>query len=106
MTSIIMDENRETGLQQSEVEPKWKKKGFSCKMWIDPPGMAWIDQVHDVDELLLPITGLLELELPDQTRRLKIGEEVLIPAGVVHTLRNQGRTTACLLYGLAQTIEA
>lgn len=102
MTSTIMEENRETRLQQSEVEKEWKQLGFSCQMWIDPPGMAWLDQQHDRDEIILPISGLLELELPDQTRRLKIGEEVRIPAGLIHTLRNQGRTTACWLYGFAQ----
>ncbi len=102
MTSIIIEDNREIGLQQSEVEHKWKQQGFSCKMWIDPPGMAWLDQRHELDELILPITGFLELELSDLTQRLKIGETVRIPAGVVHTLRNQGRTTACWLYGFAE----
>ncbi|CAE6781507.1 hypothetical protein NSPZN2_40778 [Nitrospira defluvii] len=47
----------------------------------------------------MPIVGRLELEFGGRCVRPAPGEEVLIPAGVFHTVRNIGGTTAQWLYG-------
>jgi quercetin dioxygenase-like cupin family protein len=41
----------------------------------------------------------MEFEAAGQVHRPKVGEELLIPAGTVHSARNVGRTTARWLYG-------
>ena len=38
-------------------------------------------------------------EIAGQLHRPQVGEEVLIPAGAVHSVRNIGHTTARWLYG-------
>ena len=43
--------------------------------------------------------GELELEMQGRRFRPKLGEEVFIPAGESHTVRNVGGTTARWLYG-------
>ena len=86
-------------LDRAEIEQDWHSRGFSCGLWIDPPGQVWEDYMHSTDELLMVLEGELELEMQERTFRPKWGEEVLIPARVTHTVRNVGGTTARWLYG-------
>ncbi len=55
--------------------------------------------MHDVDELLVPAEGVLEIEIDGDIMRPEIGQELLIPAGAVHSVRNLGGTTARWYYG-------
>jgi mannose-6-phosphate isomerase-like protein (cupin superfamily) len=86
-------------VERSEVEKNWRARGFSCDLWVDPPGQVWKDYIHSVDELLMVLEGEVELEMQGKTFRPKIGEEVLIPARTLHTVRNVGGTTSRWLYG-------
>ena len=81
------------------VRRNWAARGFSCDLWVDPPGQVWADFVHAVDELVMPIEGAIELEFGGRTFRPAVGEEVLIPGRAPHTVRNVGGTTARWLYG-------
>ena len=82
-----------------EIAPRWKAKGFSFGVFTDPPGQVWKDFVHDTDEILMVVQGEMELEMQGPTIRCEIGKEILIPAGVVHTVRNVGKTSSQWLYG-------
>lgn len=86
-------------MDRTKIARDWHQKGFGCDLWTDPPGQVWKDYVHDVDELFMVLEGDVELEIKGERRRLKIGEEVLIPAGVTHSVFNVGRTTSQWLYG-------
>jgi quercetin dioxygenase-like cupin family protein len=46
------------------------------------------------DELVTVLEGDLEFAIAGQVHHQKIGEELLIPAGAVHSSRNIGKTTA------------
>lgn len=80
----------------------WGARGFSCDVWTDPPGQVWKDFVHATDELVMPIAGEIELEFGGSTHRPRPGEEVLIPAGTRHTVRNVGGTVSRWYYGYAR----
>jgi len=86
-------------VNRAQIENLWHSRGFSCDLWTDPPGQEWIDYVHSVDEVVMLLEGELEMEMQGKRFRPKIGEEVLIPASVSHTVRNVGATTARWLYG-------
>ena len=86
-------------MDHSEVRRDWAARGFDCAIWTDPPGRVWADFVHDVDELVMPIEGEIELSFQGRTLRPDVGEEVLIPAGVSHTVRNVGAVTSRWFYG-------
>jgi mannose-6-phosphate isomerase-like protein (cupin superfamily) len=86
-------------LDPTKIGNYWKARGFSCGLWVDPPGQVWEDYVHSVDELLMLMEGALELEMQGKILRPGIGEEVLIPAHTSHTVRNIGGATARWLYG-------
>ena len=81
------------------VEAEWGTRGFTCELWVDRPGKEWKDFVHNVDELLMAVEGEIELDMNGQTLRPQLGEEILSPAGVSHSVRNTGKTTARWLFG-------
>jgi len=88
-----------SSVNQTEVRQRWAARGFSCDLWVDPPGRVWNDFVHDSDELVMLVEGEEEFEMNKRKYFLHIGEELLIPAGTTHTARNVGRTTSKWLYG-------
>ena len=86
-------------VDQVAVAARWRERGFSCGLWIDPPGQIWADFVHAVDELVMVVEGEVEFEVSGQVHRPGPGTELLIPARVSHTVRNLGRTESRWLYG-------
>ena len=81
------------------LQKEWAEKGFSCDLWIDPPGQRWEDYVHDVDEVVYVMEGTLEFEISGKKTVLKPGDEAFIPARAHHAVRNIGGTTARWYYG-------
>lgn len=81
------------------AKPDWEERGFTCELWIDAPGQVWKDFVHDVDELVMLAEGAIELEFSGRKLRPAPGEEVLIPARAVHTVRNVGAVTSQWYFG-------
>ncbi|MCI0526849.1 MAG: cupin domain-containing protein [Nitrospira sp.] len=88
-----------TQIDRNQVGKDWHTRGFSCDLWVDPPGQVWEDYIHSTDELLMILEGELEMEMQGKTFRPKIGEEVFISAKTLHTVRNVGNTTSRWLYG-------
>lgn len=89
-------------IDRERVQADWNARGFSCDIWTDPPGQVWADFVHATDELVMPIEGVVEIEMQGQRLRPAVGEEIFIPAGVMHTVRNPGRVTSRWYYGYRQ----
>jgi quercetin dioxygenase-like cupin family protein len=86
-------------INREQIAAEWLSRGFSCELWTDPPGQRWEDFRHATDELVTVLEGEMELEIAGQIEHPKAGEELLIPAGAVHSARNIGKTTARWLYG-------
>jgi len=86
-------------LDQDAIEKAWEKQGFSCDVWIDPPGRRWENYEHAMDELLLVLEGKLELEMGGQKHIPQAGVEIFIPKHTRHSVRNIGETKAKWLYG-------
>ena len=82
-----------------QISTDWAARGFSCDLWTDPPGQRWEDFTHATDEVVIVLEGEMEFEVEGQVHRPQPGEELLIPAGAVHSARNIGSTTARWLYG-------
>ena len=81
------------------VRKNWYSRGFSCDIWIDPPGKVWANFVHGTDEILMLIDGEIELEMDGEILHPEIGDEILIHAGMNHTVRNIGLVTNHWFYG-------
>lgn len=82
-----------------QVCEQWAARGFSCDVWNDPAGQIWDNFVHATEELVMLVSGKIELEFSARVIRPEIGEEVLIPAGISHTVRNIGKDQNRWLYG-------
>lgn len=86
-------------IDREGVAREWGGRGFSCDLWVDAPGQVWADFVHATDELVMVVEGEVEFEVDGVVHRPSPGEELLIPAGARHTVRNVGAITARWLYG-------
>jgi mannose-6-phosphate isomerase-like protein (cupin superfamily) len=86
-------------INRSDVAARWNDRGFSCDLWIDLPGRVWADFVHEVDELVMVVQGRVEFEIDGVFHLPEIGEELLISARALHTVRNLGGTESRWLYG-------
>ena len=86
-------------VDQAAVTRDWIARGFSCRAFTDPPGQEWRDFVHDTDELVTVVDGQLEVDMHDETWRLEPGDELYIPRGVSHTVRNRHAGATRWLYG-------
>ena len=86
-------------VDRSQVERVWRERGFSCELWVDLPGQRWEDFTHPSDELFMVLEGDVEVELLGKIMQPAAGEEVLIPAGARHSVRNRGATVSRWLYG-------
>jgi mannose-6-phosphate isomerase-like protein (cupin superfamily) len=86
-------------MDRIKIQKDWAARGFSCDLWVDAPGQVWAGFVHETDELVMPLEGEEEFEMNGRKLRPGIGEELLIPAGTIHTARNVGLVTARWLYG-------
>ena len=83
----------------SPLAEDWATRGFSCDLWTDPPGQRWEDFRHTTDELIMVMEGKVEFEIAGKVYHPKVCEEMLIPAGAMHSTRNIGKITAQWLYG-------
>ncbi len=86
------------------IKRQWFERGFSCDVWIDKPGACWENFSHDVDELVMVIQGEVEFEVSGEIFHPTIGEELLIPAKALHSVRNIGTMESRWLYGYATSI--
>jgi quercetin dioxygenase-like cupin family protein len=84
---------------RTKIAADWTSRNFSCDLWIDPPGQRWENFTHATDELVTVLEGEMEFEVAGKVHHPQVGEELLIPAGAVHSARNAGRSTARWLYG-------
>jgi len=87
----------------NSVRSNWQSRGFNCDVWTDPPGQTWEDYTHAVDEIVMILEGEVEFEIGEQVLRPSVGEELYIPAGVLHSVRNIGKSTSRWLYGYKTT---
>jgi uncharacterized protein YdcH (DUF465 family)/uncharacterized cupin superfamily protein len=86
-------------VDHGEVARGWVERGFSCRAFTDPPGQVWRNYVHDTNELVTVVEGRLEVELHDQSYVLEPGDELYIPRGAKHTVRNLHTGSTRWLYG-------
>ena len=88
-------------MNPEQIKKEWYSRGFSFGVFKDPPGKVWADFVHMTDELVVLAEGEIEIEIEGNSQQPAIGDEVLIPANAIHTVRNIGQTNNVWYYGYA-----
>lgn len=99
MTETIVRGRFSAPLDEAAVAQDWRARGYSCHRFVDPPGQAWNDFVHATNELVTVIEGRLELEIAGERLEAEPGDEVFIPSGAVHSVRNLHGGTTRWLFG-------
>jgi len=84
---------------QAAVARDWSARGFSCQLWVDPPGQAWNDFVHGTRELVTVLEGQLEFSVGGATLVLEPGDELSIPRDALHSVKNIHSRTSRWLFG-------
>jgi mannose-6-phosphate isomerase-like protein (cupin superfamily) len=86
-------------VDKSVVEKQWRERGFSCDWFVDPPGREWLDFMHNCNELVTVVEGRLEMWVGQEGCVLDPGDEILIPRGARHSVKNVYPGTTRWLYG-------
>jgi len=86
-------------VDREEVSRSWTQRGFSCDVFTDPPGREWNDFVHSMNELVTVVEGTLLMTIDGQDFIVEPGDEVFIPKGAYHSVRNIHDATTRWLYG-------
>ncbi len=98
--SELLDRNRFAApVDKAAVAAEWRGRGYSCGTFVDPPGQCWDDFVHDCNEMVAVVEGRLEMEISGQTVAMEPGDEIFIPRGALHSVRNIHDGTSVWLYG-------
>ena len=81
------------------VAADWRARGYSCDLFVDPPDREWNDFVHARNELVTVAEGRLEVKVAGSRFVVEPGDEVFIPKGALHSVKNVHATATRWLYG-------
>ncbi len=99
MAELITRAKYAPPVQRDGVAREWADRGYSCDLFVDPPGQVWRDFVHATNELVTVQEGRLEMTVGDETVIVEPGDEIFIPKGATHTVRNVNDATTFWLFG-------
>jgi uncharacterized protein YdcH (DUF465 family)/quercetin dioxygenase-like cupin family protein len=86
-------------VDHGEVVRNWIERGYSCNAFTDPPGQEWRDYRHRTNERVTIVEGRLQVTMHGVSYVLDPGDELFIPRGATHTVRNIHTGTTRWLYG-------
>ena len=99
MNELYVSHKFSTPLDPRTVSADWRQRGYSCEEFVDPPGRCWTDFVHDCNELVTVIEGRLQMQVGETERVVEPGDEIMIPKGTLHIVRNIHHGDTRWLYG-------
>ena len=99
MAELLTKSKFAAPVDRGEVGRDWRQRGYSCDLFVDPPGREWSGFVHATNELVTVLDGKLEIEIAGRRVIAEPGDEMFIPGGAVHSVRNIHAGTTRWLYG-------
>ena len=99
MADLLAKGKFELPLDREAVAADWRARGYSCHDFHDPPGREWNGFVHRTNELVTVAEGRLELTVGEERLTAEPGDEVFIPKGAVHSVKNVHGATTRWLFG-------
>ena len=88
MNDILSPEKFSLPLDADAVAADWRGRGYSCNLFVDPPGQQWLDFTHATNELVTVVEGRLEMVVGDTRVEMGPGDEIFIPARALHSVIN------------------
>lgn len=99
MSELLTARRFAAPVSEDKVAEDWRRRGYSCHRFTDPPGQRWEDFVHDCNEVVTVVRGRLEMEIAGQVLEAGPGDEVFIAKGARHSVRNVHTGTTEWLFG-------
>ncbi|MDX1402180.1 MAG: cupin domain-containing protein [Kiloniellales bacterium] len=99
MSDYLVKARFSAPVDRHEVAKDWRTRGYSCGLFVDPPGREWLDFIHDCNELVTVAEGRLKVIVSGETLIAEEGDEVFIPKGAMHSVINISASTSQWLYG-------
>lgn len=88
-----------TPIDEEQVSADWRGRGYSCSLFVDPPGREWNGFVHRSNELVTVVEGRLRVTISGENCEAAPGDEVFIPRNAVHSVKNIHSDTTRWLFG-------
>ena len=86
-------------VDRTTVYDEWRRRGYSCDLFVDPPGRQWNDFVHDCNEVITVVEGRMTVIIAGEDLTLEPGDEIFIPKGSLHSVHNIYSGATRWLYG-------
>lgn len=97
--SYLTNQKFPAPLDRDQVSHDWSQRGYSCDVFVDPPGREWNNFVHATNELVIVVVGKLRLTIGDEEIVAEPGDEVFTPKGMLHSVKNITSSSTEWLYG-------
>jgi len=99
LSDLLAKGKFERPVDRAAVAADWSARGYDCHLFVDPPGQEWNGFVHATNELVTVAEGRLELTVGEDRLTAEPGDEVFIPKGAVHSVKNVHGATTRWLFG-------
>lgn len=99
MSDLVVKGKFAAPVDRAVVARDWRERGYSCDLFVDPPGREWNDFVHSTNELVTVSEGKLEVTIGGERYVAAPGDEIFIPKNAVHSVKNIHSGMTRWLYG-------
>lgn len=99
MSDLVAKRKFAVPVDRATVAEDWRKRGYSCDLFVDPPGREWNNFVHSTNELVTVVAGQLEITIEGTRYLAPPGDEIFIPKNARHSVKNVHSATTRWLYG-------
>ena len=79
--------NRDGALSEEALMNKLENRGYSCTIYIYPPGTFFDNHTHTVDKIDAVLKGRFCIEMGGEMITLEAGDWIHVPRGAVHNAK-------------------
>lgn len=90
MEPIVTRKKYSDSIDTGRIDAELREQGLSIFSWSDAPGATYSPHSHRHDETIVVIAGCIEFEIDGVRHLLEKGDELVLPAGTVHSAVNPG----------------
>ncbi len=82
------------------LKAQLKSEGFDIHQWTGDPGAAYLDYIHDQDEVVCILSGTADAKVADEMDNIQRGDRVDVPANTYHSITVTSKEPLVVLTGM------
>ncbi|MGD9684523.1 MAG: cupin domain-containing protein [Candidatus Obscuribacterales bacterium] len=90
MDPVISRGKYRDSIESGNIAAELRGQGLEVFAWSDAPGATYSPHSHGHDETIVVTAGCIEFEIDGVRHLLEKGDELVLPAGTVHSAVNPG----------------